>query len=495
MKSVKKCMICILICVLLSVLLIAACSADAPVTDFNTVDTAMSEITETAKTDPFDAFTANPTDLEGLTLNFLTRPLGTSVYVIFTDICAGETTGEPLNDAIYTRNQRVAENYNVNFTWVEGDASHAKKAVLAQEDAYAFVNIALNAHISLANSGYLIDLNLINEMNLSKSYWDANCNNLMSVCGKLYLAMGEINTMDDRYSWCYYFNQALAADFGLESPYDAVENGTWTYEKMQMMAQSVANDINGDGVMNQDDTWGVLSEDYGYYLTVLGSGLRCIEKDSDDKPYFSMNNDSMVSALEKVYNIYSNKDVTFIAEKWGSIASSNVWSEFIYPMFMNSQSLFFMGHLDLATTTFRDMENAYGIIPTPKLDDSQENYWCSGTEYGMTAISIPVTNADTNTTAMVLEAMAAASVTTVTPAYYETVLLNKGLRDEQSLNMLQIIMNSKTFDLGFLNNWGGSQTLCSGLKTAGGKFASVIATYEEKVINGLVTVIEDYESR
>lgn len=41
---------------------------------------------------------------------------------------------------------------------------------------------------------------------------------------------------------------------------------------------------------------------------------------------------------------------------------------------MNNQVLFFMDHLDLATTTFRDMENPYGIIPTPKLDEEQKNF-------------------------------------------------------------------------------------------------------------------------
>jgi hypothetical protein len=316
----------------------------------------------------------------------------------------------------------------------------------------------------------------------------------MSVCGKLYLIMGDINTMDDRYLWCYYFNQKLANDLGIESPYNYVENGTWTYENMKVMVEDVADDVNGDGVMNQEDTWGLLSESYGYYLTVLGSGSRCIEKDNNDTPYFSMNNNRMITVLEKVFDIYDNTDVTFLAENWNTIASTNVWNEYLYPMFMNNQSLFFMGHLDLAITTFRDMEIAYGIIPSPKLEDSQENYCCSGTEFGMTAISIPMTNNNYETTAMVLEAMAAASVTTITPAYYETVLINKGLRDNQSLNMLQIIMNSKTFDLGFLNNWGGSQSLCSSLRTCGGKFSSEIASYETKILSGIESIIDEYKS-
>lgn len=494
MKSKTTHRACLILFVLVCFMQIASCSAETETGGAGT-EAITSVIAETTHADPFDALAANAPDLEGLTLNFLTRPLGTAVYVIFTDICAGETTGEPLNDAIYLRNQRVAEKYNVKFSWSEGDASHVQKTVLAQEDAYAFINIALNGHISLANSGHLTDLHTITALDLAQPYWDANCSRLMSVCGKLYLAMGEINTMDDRYTWCYYFNQALASDYGLESPYDAVLDGTWTLEKMQAAAQSTAGDINGDGAMNQEDSWGILSEDYGFYLTVLGSGLRCVEKDEKDRPVFSMNNDRMISALEKVHAIYGDEKVTFLAEKWNSIASKNVWSEYIYPMFMNNQALFFMGHLDLATTTFRDMENAYGIIPTPKLDEDQENYWCSGTEHGMTAISIPVTHTGYETTASVLEAMAAASVTTVTPAYYETVLISKGLRDEQSPVMLEIIMNSKTFDLGFLNNWGGSQALCSGLKSAGGKFASVIAAAEEKIIKGLETVAAEYENR
>lgn len=113
----------------------------------------------------------------------------------------------------------------------------------------------------------------------------------------------------------------------------------------------------------------------------------------------------------------------------------------------------------------------------------------------MTAISIPVTNTDYETTSTVLEAMTAASVTTVTPAYCDTVLISKGLWDEQSPVMLEIIMNSKTFDLGFLNDWSGSKPLCSGLISAGGKFASVIAAAVEKVMKGLEKAVSDYENR
>lgn len=101
------------------------------------------------------------------------------------------------------------------------------------------------------------------------------------------------------------------------------------------MAQSTAADINGDSVVNQEDSWGILSKNYGFYLTVLGSGQRCTEKDAEDKPVFSMNNDRMIAALEKVHAIYGNKNVTFLAENWYSIASNNVWSEYIYPNIPN----------------------------------------------------------------------------------------------------------------------------------------------------------------
>ena len=49
----------------------------------------------------------------------------------------------------------------------------------------------------------------------------------------------------------------------------------------------------------------------------------------------------------------------------------------------------------------------------------------------------------------ILEALAAESYHTVTPAYYEKTLVDKYIRDEESEEMIDIILSSHVYDLGW----------------------------------------------
>ena len=40
----------------------------------------------------------------------------------------------------------------------------------------------------------------------------------------------------------------MTEKFGLENPYDLVYDGKWTWTKLAEMAETVASDLNGDGV-------------------------------------------------------------------------------------------------------------------------------------------------------------------------------------------------------------------------------------------------------
>ena len=43
---------------------------------------------------------------------------------------------------------------------------------------------------------------------------------------------------------------------------------------------------------------------------------------------------------------------------------------------------------------------------------------------------------------------------TLTPAYYDICLTSKYMRDEESSEMLDIILASRVFDLGYICEWG-----------------------------------------
>ena len=51
----------------------------------------------------------------------------------------------------------------------------------------------------------------------------------------------------------------LVKQYGLQSPTDAVYDGTWTMDLVYEMMRAVANDTNGDGSMGEADTWGYIT--------------------------------------------------------------------------------------------------------------------------------------------------------------------------------------------------------------------------------------------
>lgn len=83
---------------------------------------------------------------------------------------------------------------------------------------------------------------------------------------------------------------------------------------------------------------------------------------------------------------------------------------------------------------FRDMKSDFGVIPTPKLDESQEDYFITPDITKL--LVIPVTASDLDRTAVIVEALAYEGYSYLRPYYYETMLQSKYLRDEESIEML-----------------------------------------------------------
>nr|MBQ4319010.1 hypothetical protein [Clostridia bacterium] len=95
----------------------------------------------------------------------------------------------------------------------------------------------------------------------------------------------------------------------------------------------------------------------------------------------------------------------------------------------------------------RDMEDDFGVTLYPKWDEAQDEYY-SRLESGAPVLIVPATASDTSRTGAIIEAMSAASSKTVIPAYYETTLKQKYTRDELSSVMFDMIMETRSYDMG-----------------------------------------------
>ena len=131
------------------------------------------------------------------------------------------------------------------------------------------------------------------------------------------------------------------------------------------------------------------------------------------------------------------------------------YHEFASMAFADQLTLFAPGTLLMATKHFRTKTNAYGIIPYPKLDENQESYKTMVDGYHA-VLAIPKTIDDPEFVGIITEALNAESRRQVFPAYYETALKKKYTHDDESVKLLDMIVDSRVFDFGFVyDGWKG----------------------------------------
>nr|MBQ4317759.1 hypothetical protein [Clostridia bacterium] len=176
-------------------------------------------------------------------------------------------------------------------------------------------------------------------------------------------------------------------------------------------------------------------------------------KDDKDLPVLSIYNDTTVKALEWADKIQNDTNMALLAERVKG-KYSHVYDECINKVFGDGLSLFWMGAMKVVEV-LRDYDVDYGVLPTPKLSETQNEYYCSYANVNLTAYSVPITNTDLERTSILTEAMAALSGKYLTPAYYDITLKGKALRDETSEEMLDLILQSRHYDMGANSNWGG----------------------------------------
>ena len=94
------------------------------------------------------------------------------------------------------------------------------------------------------------------------------------------------------------------------------------------------------------------------------------------------------------------------------------------------------------------MEDSYGVLPYPKYDEAQENYYTSSRSTH-NAFLMPVTCPEPEMAAAVLEALSASNYTKVLPNYFELALKTKYSADSETSEIFDIIHDSMVLDFGY----------------------------------------------
>lgn len=351
-------------------------------------------------------------------------------------------SGDVVEDALYSRNRILEERFNFVFTTEENTYENCytalKKQVKAAEDNFALIMLINRNAYAAALDGSLMKISDLPYINTEKPYYSQDVNSQLSVGGKMFFAYSEecFNMFEQMI--VVAFNKSMAGSYNLSSFYDTVKNGKWTFETFFEYARATTADINGDGEFTNADHYGIISEeDFLYPSFWVSSGSLTINKDSDDLPYFAAHGNErfeavvskavgMLAAQKVFYNIGGNRtdNNNFFAEGGGLMRVTTV------------------GRLN----ALREMEQDYGVVPFPKYDEAQEKIYTRVIDGWLHCV--PVTCGDPDMISIIMEALASETAITVFPSYYDKAISYKVLRDEESIEMLELCRSNRTIDIG-----------------------------------------------
>ncbi|MCI8388013.1 MAG: extracellular solute-binding protein [Clostridiales bacterium] len=356
-------------------------------------------------------------------------------------------TGEMLDDEVYARNRFIEDKFNLELEIVEDDIDQNynkyRTAILAQDDVYDVAYIRCDRMSSFMESGYLYNLLDYQEFQLDKPWWDQVITekSLIGDKKKLYFAGNDFSLIGFEGTLCCYFNENMLDDLGLETPYNLVREGKWTIDKLGEYAAAGAN-LNGDTSFAWNESgnaiYGMASYEDSLNAFITGGGENYVTIDDKGQPVLISNPDRFYNIIEKAFNIYSTEGEFIFMN-----GSGNSHYEMI---FKNGRSLFTIAEIK-ASSKYRDMDDTFGIVPIPKYDENQDKYYSHRTHICLT-MSVPVTNQQPERTGIIMDALSYLSSTNILPVFYNVKVAQKGLRNDDSIEMLGIISSSRSFDIG-----------------------------------------------
>ncbi len=363
-----------------------------------------------------------------------------------------DMTGEAVNDALYARNTEIMERYNITMSYTApacewGSSSKTwnqdlENSVMAGDGAYDLVAGYASTVPEVVTKNILLNWHDVPYIDLTRPWWSERVSEALTVNGKLFLLTGDysLSLWDDMFG--FLFNKQVALDFGIEDLYSLTREGKWTMDKLSQFCAQVSNDSNGDGTWDENDTYGLVSN---WSTSIDTFQISCemdlVSHTDDGGLKITMMSEKAVDILSRVTSLYNDAHAAYAYNEGGDLTRYN-------NMFSGGQTLFYAIFF-ANISSLRDMETDFGILPYPKLDEAQAQY-ASTSRDNFDLFVLPIDVKDQEFSGIITEALCAESYRSVVPTYYDVVLKTKTSRDEESAEMIDIIRDSLTFDLGYL---------------------------------------------
>ncbi len=449
---------------------LASCGGAGGTAEVSTAETDTSAEESTAPAEDGYKF---PTRYEEKTFRILNYE---DVFSQHAKISPETEDGDVLNDIQYRcvstledRTGVILEETNRGYKTY---CSEVRTMLTAGEDAYDVIYVNMKDMYPLASEGLLTNLMENDSVSLSEDWWLHENNDLCVLGGKLWSAEGYAQLMVVDTTNIFLFNEDIAADLSLDMPYRTVSEGKWTLDVFAEYMKAGAAINLGPDTPDDQNRWNLDQPGNGAALSaMLSAAGEPMVQIIDGKLAWTAGSEHFYSVCDKLTKIMSDSSGAMYHKEPSGVATK----------FTLNRALLSYG--EIATTqTLRSAEFAFGVLPYPKYDENQSRYY-SRKSWPSAGVSIPVTAPDPEMAGALADSLNYLAKEIVWPVYRGLVLEQKNLRNEESIEMLDIILNSGMPEIATIYNVGAGVRDSVGLKLMEGitDIASEIASRSASV--------------
>ena len=360
--------------------------------------------------------------------------------------------------------------------------------ILAGDNLWQIVLTTGNAAISSSRDYLFQDVSGNKYLDFDQPWWWKTAMEELSLDGKkIRYMVGDISLMNYTKAGAMFFNKDLLESNGYKADdlYKIVIDRKWTYDLLREMCQAVYSDLNGDGEVNEGDRYGLYinNPEFVYHME-YSIDIRRITRDANGYPVMDFDIDRATKAVDVLNTLLHNtKGIGYMDDKVTVKAS------------FNEGTMVFCAEQLLAATTakLREMEDDYGIIPYPMLDDTQKEY-TNVIHNSSDFVTIPITCPNADEIGGVIEALCSESYRSVVEPFYESALKSKYSRDSYSGQCIDIIrdVSVKQFLFDYTGTVKGGTMIGAEVRKNRNNFASSYAKQVEATNKNIRNLIDKY---
>ncbi len=467
---------------ILSTLMIAGCSGNTETTDTNkkpaestssttdtTADKGDNNTTETTNQGGNTDTTTESTTTETSTEDIQTDPPGYRKLEGFEDVDFrgktfviagddGESDGfnsceeiyseeaDAISVAVRERNLVMNQLYNCNIElhMSENPYTAAMNDVTSNQHTIDFYNHQ-HGVATTATSGNNYNLYSLG-IDFSNDWWDqqyVKTNTLRNASGMdtLYSCIGDFSLIAYACTHTLIFNKDVYESSPItDDVYELVKNKQWTMDKFMEMCKAAAKESSGNTELHtsEGDVLGWIRTGHATHGLHAASALSIIDTQDKALVFEAINNTAQwTNVIDKAIEVWSMPEGETLG--YSSIPAAVA----------GGYTLFSSEILNSSLRNLKDYENLrVGLLPYPMYSETQENY-AHYVDNHLYAYSVPISVSEIDEIGQFIELYGYHSKYIVRAAWVDTYAYEY-CSDPESADMLQIILDSRTYDPGYL---------------------------------------------